>query len=105
MNENEAIRIIEFERDNNADTLMALPPAAQKRSNLKDKIEAQRMAIEALERRIPKKPKMRHLKWYDGYNDGWCPCCESYVQELDFDKYFCQGCGQALDWKDDSEVE
>lgn len=54
MNENEAIRLIEFERDNNADTLNALPPSVQKKSFLKDKIEAQRMAIEALKKQVPK---------------------------------------------------
>ena len=53
---------------------------------------------EALEKQIPKKPNMRHIKIFDGYNDGWCPCCGSYVQEVEYDKKYCQECGQALDW-------
>lgn len=54
---------------------------------------------EALGKQTPKKPQMRHIKSFDGYNDGWCPCCGSYVQESEYDKKYCQECGQALDWK------
>lgn len=57
-------------------------------------------AISAIEKQTPKKPKMRHVKWYDGYSDGWCPCCESYVQETLYDTRFCQMCGQALNWEE-----
>lgn len=58
-------------------------------------------AIKALEKQIQKKPKMRHVKKYDGYNDGWCPSCGDYIQETDFDKKFCQDCGQKLDWSEE----
>lgn len=61
-------------------------------------VEALDVAIKTMEKQIPKKPKMRHLKWCDGYNDGWCPNCDSYVQELEYDMHFCQACGQVLDW-------
>ena len=56
-------------------------------------------AINALEKQIPKKPKMRHIEKYDGYNDGWCSCCEAYVIEEN-NKNFCSECGQKLDWRD-----
>ena len=59
-------------------------------------------AINALEKQMPKKPKMRHLKPYDSYNDGWCPNCEAYVNE-DSEYKYCPNCGQKLDWSDESE--
>ena len=65
--------------------------------------QAGEMAINALEKQIAKKPKMRHVKPYDNYNDGWCPCCGGYVQEEEYDTYYCQRCGQRLKWTD-SEV-
>lgn len=55
--------------------------------------------LEAREKQTAKKPQMRHIKSFDGYNDGWCPCCGSYVQESEYDKIYCQECGQKLDWK------
>ena len=60
--------------------------------------EANELAIQALEKQIPNHPKMRHLKKFDGYNDGWCPSCGSYIEEVSFDIHFCQKCGQRLNW-------
>ena len=59
------------------------------------------LAIKSLEKQVPKKPKMRHIKSYDGFNDGWCPCCEEYIQENEYDMFYCQMCGQKLDWSDE----
>lgn len=65
-----------------------------------------KLAIEALEKQIPKKPDFEG----DGYDDNgnliydtWiCPCCEKQY-ELDYDDYkFCPDCGQALDWSDNN---
>ena len=63
---------------------------------------AQRNAIEALEKQLPKKPTI----YGDGFDDNGeiiydsydCPSCNcSY--ELDNDKYnHCPNCGQKLDW-------
>lgn len=52
--------------------------------------EALNMAIEALEKQIPKKLK----------DDGWlyCPICGRDVLLDRFD--YCPDCGQALDWSD-----
>ena len=63
--------------------------------------EASRMAINALEKQIPKKPNIEG----DGYADGqlvydtWiCPCCGQHY-EVDCDRYdYCPNCGQILDW-------
>lgn len=61
--------------------------------------EALTVAIEALEKQIPKKPIE------DGYYDEPCVCpnCGSNViNEADNDYQFnhCYHCGQALDWSD-----
>lgn len=66
--------------------------------------EEMKVAIEALEKQIPKKPDLLG----DGYDDSgnlvydtWtCPCCETQY-ELYYDDYkFCPECGQAIDWSD-----
>ena len=58
------------------------------------------MAIEALEKQIPKKPLHMHKNYY-------CPICKEDGWMLwddaipnDMDKY-CGKCGQAIDWSDD----
>lgn len=65
------------------------------------------MAIEALERQIPKKPNIEG----DGYDpegnfvyDTWiCPNCE-IKYELECQEYdHCPNCGQAIDWSEDNE--
>ena len=50
------------------------------------------LALEALEKQIPKKLK----------DDGWlyCPICGRDVLMDRFD--YCPDCGQALDWSDDN---
>lgn len=73
---------------------------------LRDAID---VAIQALEKQIPKKPTYDG----DGYApdgtfvwDEWlCPCCgERY--EVDYDDYdYCPNCGQKLDWSDEHETD
>ena len=62
------------------------------------------IAIQALEKRIPKKPTYEG----DGYApdvsfvwDEWlCPCCGKRY-EVDYDDYdYCPNCGQKIDWSD-----
>ena len=57
------------------------------------------IAISALEKQIPKKPRLsRHYKCGMYYNDYYCPNdCDSYPQVFPSLK-FCAHCGQALDW-------
>lgn len=67
--------------------------------------EALRLAISALEKQIPKKPKKKEENQYSAFYD--CPCCGGYlVSKIDGElcggqeyKYCCR-CGQALDWSD-----
>ena len=61
--------------------------------------DAINMAIEALEKQIPKKPLHMHKNYY-------CPICKENGWMLrddaipnDTDKY-CGKCGQAIDWKE-----
>ena len=53
--------------------------------------EAMNLAIEALEKQIPKKPYWEHGVWH-------CKSCGLYIFN---DEYFCPVCGQAIDWSDD----
>ena len=58
------------------------------------------MAIDALEKQIPKKPIIRKTKDYFGYV-GYilCPNCEKV--EFGFNQpCFCDYCGQAIDWEE-----
>lgn len=70
-----------------------------------DDYKANEMAIEALEKQIPKKPDIEG----DGYDpdgnlvyDTWiCPAC-GVSYEIDYDEYdYCPSCGQAIDWSDE----
>ena len=67
--------------------------------------KANTMAIQALEKQIPKKPDIEG----DGYDsarylvyDTWiCPTC-GISYEIDYDEYdYCPACGQAIDWSDE----
>lgn len=68
--------------------------------------EEMKIAIEALEKQIPRKPDKRkgHKQ-----NDYYCAVCRYYLgdeMELKFaglQPKFCPNCGQALDWSENSE--
>ena len=49
------------------------------------------LAIEAIEKQIPKKPYWEHGVWH-------CKSCGLYIFN---DESFCPVCGQAIDWSDD----
>jgi hypothetical protein len=52
--------------------------------------ELMNITVEALEKRIPKKPKERQGTTY-----SFCPCCDSNnIYE------YCGDCGQKIDWSD-----
>lgn len=63
------------------------------------------IAISAIEKQIPKKPKKKEENQYSTYYD--CPCCGGYLMSK-IDGELCCGqeykccfrCGQALDWSD-----
>ena len=57
--------------------------------------EAMEIAINAIEKQIPKKPKEKDCI---GFNTLACPGCEMalYLYEP-----YCDNCGQAIDWSDE----
>ena len=57
--------------------------------------EAMDMAIKALEKQIPKKPKTdnRYIMYI-------CPYCNDFVK---VSHNYCQNCGQKLDWSDNND--
>lgn len=58
------------------------------------------MAIKALEKQIPKKVIPRHIRKYDGFDDGECPTCRNSVLRDGFSNdIYCDECGQKLDWE------
>lgn len=87
MTEKEAIEIIERIRDEDSLTLKAS--------------EACTMAINALLKQIPKKPKYSPLK--DGIVTTFFECpkcgCRRLGHGFDLDKCFCPECGQKLNWE------
>ena len=72
-------------------------------------IEAHNMAIEALEKQIPKKVNDVFKSFDVVYGD--CPCCgEIYrLEPLEDEEKprlpnYCSDCGQKLDWSDENAV-
>ena len=77
-----------------------------------DDYKANEMAIQALEKQIPKKPIEKEMPYSEdvGFNSEWhCPCCNSYIgyftegmSETEQMEY-CNNCGQhiAKDWSDE----
>ncbi len=67
--------------------------------------KALNMAVEALEKQIPKKPNLSGDSCdkdgnliYDTYD---CPSCHTSY-EMEYEKYdHCPSCGQALDWSEE----
>ncbi len=57
--------------------------------------EALEMAVEALEKQIPKKVT---LVFKNDYDLVYCPRCG--VRFIQYGKPFCGECGQALDWSE-----
>lgn len=62
------------------------------------------MAIQALEKQIPKKPKTSFLSDF-----FWCPTCERAIKmKIENGKIyigFCPFCGQALDFSERSDTD
>lgn len=88
--------------------------------------EAIDVAINALEKQIPKKPILKHdisvmhinrgnqpHEWKRLESDNWhCPECDSFVGERVYvlskihdqrKKKYCDNCGQKLNWESDEE--
>lgn len=54
------------------------------------------------DRLVAKKVPLRHVRKFDGFDDGECPTCgESVSRDFDGTDIFCPECGQKLDWSDE----
>ena len=69
--------------------------------------EAVTMAINALEKQIPKKPIIKQGKYCNAYH---CPVCNGYIRSTNTrievileENIFCGVCGQKLNWESDEE--
>lgn len=62
--------------------------------------EANELAIEALEKQIPKKPHRN----YDKLSDVWCKC-GAYIgrprEEIENGTEYCKVCGTKIDWSEE----
>lgn len=68
-------------------------------------LEARIVAIEALEKQIPKKP---YIQQDDRSNDCMeCPSCDSFIgyeydcRDEHYQINYCPNCGQAIDWSEE----
>ena len=91
MTESEAIKEVRFNMSK-----IGLSDKAAKRV-----VEARNVAIQALEKQIPKKPIFaNNMMTKDKFL--MCPCCEfRFPDSLVFLKTRCWNCGQKLDWSDE----
>lgn len=62
--------------------------------------EALDVAIQALEKQIPKKPIKSEKQVVRYVNTYYCPTCESGITGTSIAKW-CYHCGQKLDWNDE----
>lgn len=84
MTENEVIKEVRFNMSE-----IGLNDEAAKRVS-----EAKNIAVQALEKQIPKKPDFTEDKEF-----ALCPCCNG--KGLFSKQKYCDNCGQKLDWSDE----
>ena len=95
MTENEAIEKLKNMRlymqitDNNNDCKFT-----------EDDYKANEMAIQALEKQIPKKPVKSEKQVVRYVNTYYCPICNLGITGTNIAKW-CYHCGQKLDWSDE----
>ena len=65
-----------------------------------DDYKANEMAIQALEKQIPKKPIKSENQVVRYVNTYYCPTCELGITVTNIAKW-CYHCGQKIDWSDE----
>lgn len=99
MKESEAI-----EKLKNMRLFMQITDKNSEHKFAEDDYKTNEMAIKALEKQLPKKVVLRHIRKYDGFDDGECPTCGNSVLRDGFSNdVYCDNCGQKLDWSEESE--
>ena len=95
----EAIERIHKMRDAYNATLRSLPQKTRERSDYNNYVDAFLVAIEALEKQLPKKPDI--MDYILGDINFKCPTCKSeYICEKGYEHFYCPNCGQRLDWSE-----
>ena len=80
-------------------TLRSLPQKTRERSDYNNYVAAFLVAIESLEKQLPKKPDI--MDYILGDINFKCPTCKSeYICEKENEPLYCQNCGQRLDWSE-----
>lgn len=109
MTENEALECLKSSKRKN-DILGILPGSDIGNTIIKALEEVQQYRAictpeecQALKNRLTaKKVPLRHIRKFDGFDDGECPTCgKSVSRDFDGADIFCPDCGQKLDWSDE----
>lgn len=95
----EAIERIRKMRDAYNATLRSLPQKTRERSDYNNYVDAFLVAIEALEKQLPKKPDI--MDYILGDVNFKCPTCKSeYICEKGYEHFYCPNCGQKIKWSE-----
>ena len=94
MTENEAI-----EKLKNMRLFMQIEDKSYDCKFTEDDYKANEMAIQALEKQIPKKPVKSEKQVVRYVNTYYCPICNLGITGTNIAKW-CYHCGQKLDWSD-----
>lgn len=95
----EAIERIRKMRDAHNATLRSLPQKTRERSDYNNYVDAFLVAIEALEKQLPKKPDI--MDYILGDVNFKCPTCKSeYICEKGYEHFYCPNCGQKIKWSE-----
>lgn len=80
-------------------TLRSLPQKTRERSDYNNYVDAFLVAIEALEKQLPKKPDI--MDYILGDVNFKCPTCKSeYICEKGYEHFYCPNCGQKIKWSE-----
>ena len=95
----EAIERMRKMRDAYNATLRSLPQKTRERSDYNNYVDAFLVAIEALEKQLPKKPDI--MDYILGDVNFKCPTCKSeYICEKGYEHFYCPNCGQKIKWSE-----
>lgn len=84
---------------------LARPPVGALKFEKVEFDESIKLAIESLEKQVPKKPNKKIRCYFDDTGDfaytGTCPNCgECIAEPYDYCEHYCMHCGQSIDWND-----
>ena len=88
-----------LERELLAVTLESNVSKETQKKRLNEKFRALNVALEAIDKQIPKKP----IGGFDFSNNEYKICCDcsAIAQDREWRANYCPDCGQALDWSEE----